>query len=60
MRCEMISRHYQEDYGVEVDPSRIFVTAGGSGALLLAVTYLLDADDEIIFEIQVTLVIVIS
>ncbi|MEE2915409.1 MAG: aminotransferase class I/II-fold pyridoxal phosphate-dependent enzyme [Pseudomonadota bacterium] len=45
---EMISRHYHEDYGVEVDPSRIFVTAGGSGALLLAVTYLLDADDEII------------
>ena len=43
-----ISQHYHVDYGVDVDPGRVFVTAGGSGALLLAVTYLLDTDDEII------------
>ncbi|MFT4676954.1 MAG: aspartate/methionine/tyrosine aminotransferase [Patiriisocius sp.] len=31
-----ISKHYLDTYGVEVDPRRVFVTAGGSGALLLA------------------------
>lgn len=33
---EAISKHYIDTYGVEVDPRRVFVTAGGSGALLLA------------------------
>lgn len=39
---EAISRHYQDDYGCSVDPSRVFVTAGGSGALLLATALLLN------------------
>jgi len=33
---ELLSKHYQRQYGVGVDPARIFVTCGGSGALLLA------------------------
>jgi len=33
---ELLSKHYQRQYGVVVDPARIFVTCGGSGALLLA------------------------
>lgn len=45
---EAVSQHYQTDYGVDVDPGRVFITAGGSGALLLAVTYLVDSGDEII------------
>ena len=31
-----IAQHYRDCYGIEVDHRRIFVTAGGSGALLLA------------------------
>ena len=45
---EAISRHYQTDYQIDVDPNRIFVTAGGSGALLLAIAFLVGNDDEII------------
>ncbi|MCB1645378.1 MAG: pyridoxal phosphate-dependent aminotransferase [Pseudomonadales bacterium] len=39
---EAISRHYQDTQGVDVAPERIFVTAGGSGALLLCSALLLD------------------
>lgn len=37
-----ISRYYQETEGVEVDPERIIVTNGTSGALLLLCALLLD------------------
>ncbi len=39
---EAISQQYQTNYGLEVDPGRIFVTAGGSGALLLAMALTID------------------
>lgn len=40
-----ISQHYQDTYRLDVDPSRIFVTAGGSGALLLAMAALVNPGD---------------
>lgn len=39
---QTIARHYGERYGVDVSPSRIVVTPGASGALLLAVAALVD------------------
>jgi aspartate/methionine/tyrosine aminotransferase len=43
-----IADHYQSDYGVEVDSQRIFVTAGGSGALLLTMALLIDPGDGVL------------
>ncbi len=45
---EAISRFYGERYGVSVSPERIAVTAGSSGALLLALAVLLDPGDELL------------
>ena len=45
---EAISRHYDVEYGVQVDPRRIFVTAGGSGALLLASALLLNPGEGLL------------
>jgi aspartate/methionine/tyrosine aminotransferase len=45
---EAISRFYAERYGVDVSPDRIAVTAGASGALLLALAVLLDPGDELL------------
>jgi aspartate/methionine/tyrosine aminotransferase len=45
---EAIAGFYRTRYRVEVDPSRIIVTAGSSAALLLAFGVLLDADDEVL------------
>ena len=45
---EAISRFYAERYGVDVSPERIAVTAGASGALLLALAALLDPGDELL------------
>lgn len=45
---QAISGFYQQRYGVEVDPSRIIITPGASGALLLATGILLDVGDELI------------
>ncbi len=45
---EAIARFYQERYGVTVAPERIVVTAGASGALLLALGVLIDRDDEVL------------
>jgi aspartate/methionine/tyrosine aminotransferase len=45
---EAISRHYEIEYGVQVDPGRIFVTAGGSGALLLASALLLNPGEGLL------------
>ncbi|AMB87143.1 aminotransferase [Pseudomonas agarici] len=39
---EAIAGFYQHRYGVSVDPQRILVTPGGSGALLLASSLLVD------------------
>jgi aspartate/methionine/tyrosine aminotransferase len=43
---EAISTHYSSRYGLEVSPQRIVVTAGASGALLLALGALVDPGDE--------------
>lgn len=39
---EAISRYYQQRYQIDLDPQRIMVTPGGSGALLLATSLLVD------------------
>ncbi len=43
-----IAAHYRDHYGLEIDPSRVIVTAGASAALLLACTALVDRDDEVL------------
>jgi len=43
-----ISDFYHRRYGVEVPPSRIVVTTGSSGALMLACATLVEAGDEVI------------
>ncbi|TAL96395.1 MAG: pyridoxal phosphate-dependent aminotransferase [Paraburkholderia sp.] len=45
---EAIAAHYQQVYGITVDPERIVVTAGASAALLLACAALVDRDDEVL------------
>lgn len=45
---ETIAHHYAESYGAAVDPSRIVVTSGASGALLLAAMALVDLGDEVL------------
>jgi aspartate/methionine/tyrosine aminotransferase len=45
---EAIAGFYQERYGISVAPERIIVTAGASGALLLALGILVDRDDEVL------------
>ena len=45
---EAIAGHYQHMYGLDIDPTRIVVTAGASAALLLATTALVDRDDEVL------------
>lgn len=44
---EGIAGLYQRWYGVEVDPRRVIVTTGSSGAFLLAFTALFDAGDRV-------------
>jgi aspartate/methionine/tyrosine aminotransferase len=43
---EAISGHYFSRYGLEISPTRIVVTAGASGALLLALGVLVNPGDE--------------
>ncbi len=43
-----ISRFYDERYGVAVPASRIIITSGASGALLLAIGVLIDPGDEVL------------
>ena len=43
-----IARHYRDRYQVEVPASRIIVTSGASGALLLAVAALINPGDEVL------------
>lgn len=45
---EAIARFYLDRYGVNISPERIAVTAGSSGALLLALGVLLDPGDELL------------
>jgi len=45
---QAIAGYYHERYGVEVDPARVCVTPGASGALLLAMASLFDPGDEIL------------
>ena len=42
---ECISQQYMAWYGISIDPSRIFVTTGGSAALLLLTAMLLNVDE---------------
>lgn len=42
---EAIAGHYRERFGVDVDPRRIAVTPGASGALMLAIAALTDPGD---------------
>ncbi len=44
---DAIARYYGDAYGVEVDPSRVIVTMGSSGAFLLAFTAAFDVGDRI-------------
>ena len=45
---EAIARHYHEAFGVDVPAARIVITAGASGALLLACAALVERDAEIL------------
>ena len=42
-----IARHYAERYAVEVDPARIVVTTGSSGAFILAFLALFEPGDRV-------------
>ena len=42
-----IAAHYRRAYGVDLDPARVIVTAGSSGAFLLAFSALFDAGDKV-------------
>ena len=43
-----IAQHYRERYGTEVDPDRILVTVGASGALTLAFAAIAEPGDEVL------------
>jgi aspartate/methionine/tyrosine aminotransferase len=43
-----IAQFYQTRFDLQVDPARIIVTAGASGAMLLALAALIDAGDEVL------------
>jgi aspartate/methionine/tyrosine aminotransferase len=45
---ERIARWYADRFGLDIDPGRIVVTAGASGALLLACLALFEAGDEVL------------
>ena len=45
---EAIARHYAQRHAVEVDPSRVFITAGASAALTLACLLLVEPGDEVL------------
>ena len=43
-----IAQFYRDRFAVEVDPGRILITAGASGAMLLALAALVEAGDEVL------------
>ena len=45
---EAIAGHYQQRFGIDVAAERIVITAGASGALLLACAALVGRDDEVL------------
>lgn len=45
---ERIAQHYAQAHGVTIDPARVFVTAGASGALTLASLLLFNPGDEVL------------
>jgi aspartate/methionine/tyrosine aminotransferase len=45
---EAIAQHYAERFGIGVSPSRIAVTAGASGGLLLALALLVDPGKDVL------------
>lgn len=45
---EAIAAFYQHRYGVRLEPERIAITAGASGALMLALGLLVDPQDEVL------------
>ncbi|MBT8411779.1 MAG: aminotransferase class I/II-fold pyridoxal phosphate-dependent enzyme, partial [Octadecabacter sp.] len=42
-----IAQHYDDWYGVSVDPARVVVTAGASGAFILAFSALFDTGERV-------------
>ena len=44
---QRIAQHYREMYGVSVDPGRVMVTTGSSGAFLLSFLAAFDAGDRV-------------
>lgn len=42
-----IAQHYAEVYGVDLDPARVVITSGASGAFLLAFSALFDNDERV-------------
>ena len=45
---EAVAGFYQQRYGVDLDPQRVVITPGGSGALLLVSALLVDAGKEVL------------
>lgn len=45
---EAIAHYYHEQFGAAVEPERVIVTSGASGALLLAAMALIDPGDEVL------------
>ena len=44
---QKISEYYQTEFAVQVDPGRIIITPGASGALQLALAVLVNPDDQV-------------
>jgi aspartate/methionine/tyrosine aminotransferase len=42
-----IARHYEEEYGVALDPARVVVTTGSSGGFILSFLALFEAGDRV-------------
>lgn len=45
---EAIARYYDENFGTQLDPSRVILTAGASSALILACSVLVDSGSEVL------------
>jgi aspartate/methionine/tyrosine aminotransferase len=45
---QAIARYYARRYGLDLDPERVFVTPGGSGALQLVLSAVIDVGDEVL------------
>ncbi|MGJ8583001.1 MAG: pyridoxal phosphate-dependent aminotransferase [Marinosulfonomonas sp.] len=44
---QRIAEHYKDWYGLDLDPERVVITSGSSGAFILAFTALFDAGDRV-------------